>query len=136
MAGLPFLSGADINLPATTPPSGSIRVVAAPRGGGPPNVINLPAWPSTTNHSTVQLRDFTTPAGCPSHCGPATAADRPVAGGVASVGGRTPTVDEMPVRAVTFDADDTLWDFTRARDDALALAIAVAEDAHPSLVGS
>src|SRR6187402_3582646 len=41
----------------------------------------------------------------------------------------------MPVRAVTFDADDTLWDFTRARDDALALAIASAEDAHPSLVG-
>jgi len=53
---------------------------------------------------------------------------------VAPAGGRTPTVDEMPVRAVTFDADDTLWDFTRARDDALALAIAVAEDAHPSLV--
>ena len=54
---------------------------------------------------------------------------------MAPVGGRTPTVDGMPVRAVTFDADDTLWDFTRARDDALALAIAVAEDAHPSLVG-
>ena len=67
MAGLPFLSGADINLPATTPPSSSIRVALAPRGGGAPNVINVPAWPSTTNHSSVQLRDFTTPVRCSSH---------------------------------------------------------------------
>jgi pimeloyl-ACP methyl ester carboxylesterase len=62
MAGLPFLSGADVFLPATSPPSRSIRIVLRPRGGGAPNVINVPAWPSTTDHSSIQLRDFTTPA--------------------------------------------------------------------------
>lgn len=61
LAALPFLSGADMVLPATDPPSGSIRLVLQPRGDGAPNVINLPAWPSTTNHSSIQFRDFTTP---------------------------------------------------------------------------
>ena len=117
MAALPFLSGADLHLPATNPPSTTIRTVLTPRGGGEPNVINVPAWPSTTNHSTIQYRDFTTPGRA------APSADRGCPNRAAPGRGSRLRSGVMPVRAVTFDADDTLWDFSRARDEALALAI-------------
>jgi pimeloyl-ACP methyl ester carboxylesterase len=56
---LPFLSGADLVLPATSPPDGTIRVELVPRvGDGAPEVINVPNWPSSSHHVSVMLRDF------------------------------------------------------------------------------
>lgn len=41
----------------------------------------------------------------------------------------------MPVRALAFDADDTLWDFTRVMWEALAAAVDAFEACCPDLVG-
>lgn len=61
-AGLPFISGADIFLPATTPPSRSVHIRVVPRGGhGQVETVNIPNWPSSTDHSSIQLRDFVLP---------------------------------------------------------------------------
>lgn len=62
LAGLPFIGGADLFLPATPPPgppAGSIRIEVTPRtGSGRPEVVNVPNWPSSTEHISVMLRDF------------------------------------------------------------------------------
>ena len=42
----------------------------------------------------------------------------------------------MPVRCVAFDADDTLWDFTTAMAQGLALAVAAAQDRGPDATTS
>jgi AF_1763-like, C-terminal domain len=56
---LPFLSGGDLFLPATTPPDGSIRIETVARSGtGEPEVINVPNWASSTHHVSVMLRDW------------------------------------------------------------------------------
>ncbi len=56
---LPFLSGGDVFLPATLPPDGSIRIETVARSGtGVPEVLNVPNWPSSTDHVSVMLRDF------------------------------------------------------------------------------
>jgi pimeloyl-ACP methyl ester carboxylesterase len=59
-AGLPFISGADRYLPATSPVSGSIQLRLVHRGGGgTAEVINVPNRPSTTDHNSVRFADFT-----------------------------------------------------------------------------
>ncbi|HET6950741.1 MAG TPA: alpha/beta fold hydrolase [Acidimicrobiales bacterium] len=56
---LPFVSGADLVVPAGSPPSGSVAVKMVARAGdGEPEVINVPNWPSATDHVSVQFRDF------------------------------------------------------------------------------
>jgi len=56
---LPFLSGGDLFLPATTPPDGTIRIETVARAGtGEPEVINVPNWASSTDHISVNLRDW------------------------------------------------------------------------------
>ena len=56
---LPFLSGGDLFLPAATPPDGTIRIETVARSGtGEPEVLNVPNWPSSTDHVSVMLRDF------------------------------------------------------------------------------
>ncbi len=56
---LPFLSGGDLFLPATTPPDGSIPVETVARSGtGEPEVINVPNWASSSHHVSVMLRDW------------------------------------------------------------------------------
>jgi pimeloyl-ACP methyl ester carboxylesterase len=56
---LPFITGGDVFLPATTPPDGTIRVETVQRGGtGEPEVINVPNWASSTDHISVNLRDW------------------------------------------------------------------------------
>ena len=58
-AGLPFISGADVYLPASTPPDGTIHVAITPRGGGGQvENVNVPNWASSTNFTSIQLRDF------------------------------------------------------------------------------
>jgi Lipase C-terminal domain len=56
---LPFITGGDVFLPATTPPDGTIRIETVQRGGtGEPEVVNIPNWASSTDHVSVMLRDF------------------------------------------------------------------------------
>jgi pimeloyl-ACP methyl ester carboxylesterase len=63
LAGLPFISGADVFMPAATPPDRTIHVRVIPRGGGGQvESVNVPNWASSTNFSSIQLRDFVQPA--------------------------------------------------------------------------
>ena len=57
--GLPFISGADLVIPATTPPDATVAVRMVSRtGGGASQVINVRNWASLTDHITVQFPDF------------------------------------------------------------------------------
>ena len=61
-AALPFISGADLSVPASTPPDRTIRVTVRPRGGnGRVEHVNVPNWASATNFSSIHLRDFVQP---------------------------------------------------------------------------
>jgi pimeloyl-ACP methyl ester carboxylesterase len=56
---LPFISGGDLHLPATMPPDGTVRIEQVQRAGtGEPEVVNVPNWPSSTDHISVNLRDW------------------------------------------------------------------------------
>ncbi len=56
---LPFMSGLDFYIPASTPPDRTISVKLVPRGGGDVQVINVPNWPSNEIRSvSVQFRDY------------------------------------------------------------------------------
>jgi hypothetical protein len=57
--GLPFLTGMDVFIPATDPPSDTISIASTPRlGGGRVQLINVPNWVSTTNRISVQFNDY------------------------------------------------------------------------------
>jgi hypothetical protein len=55
---LPFISGVDLAIPATRPPSGRISIRLRSRGRGPVRVIGVPNYASTTDRISVQLNDF------------------------------------------------------------------------------
>jgi pimeloyl-ACP methyl ester carboxylesterase len=61
---LPFITGADIFIPADIPPTGRVSVALTSRGGGPVRTLNFPNFASSQHRVTVQLRDF-------EHVGPA-----------------------------------------------------------------
>lgn len=57
--GLPFITGADLYLPAATPPDGSISVALTSRAGdGRTEVVNVPNWASSRHHTSITFRDF------------------------------------------------------------------------------
>jgi len=54
-----FISGADLYMPASDPPDGTISLVLTPRGGGgKTQVINIPNWASSKDRTAVQFNDF------------------------------------------------------------------------------
>jgi pimeloyl-ACP methyl ester carboxylesterase len=56
---LPFLTGMDVFIPATTPPNATVRVAMTSRTGGGETVsVNIPNWASTTHHTSIQFRDY------------------------------------------------------------------------------
>ena len=55
---LPFVSAADLFVPATIPPDGTATVELRSRGGGPARTISFPNFSSLTDVVTVQLNDF------------------------------------------------------------------------------
>ena len=58
-AALPFISGVDLFVPATSPPSRAVRLASKQRGGGGvESVVNVPNWPSATHRVSVQLDDY------------------------------------------------------------------------------
>ena len=54
-----FLTGADLYIPAASPPTGTVPLVLTPRGGGgKTQVINVPNWASTRDRISIQFNDF------------------------------------------------------------------------------
>jgi hypothetical protein len=57
-SGLPFITGADVFLPAARPPDGKVDIALTSRGAGPPRRVSFPNRPSTNDGAVVQFWDF------------------------------------------------------------------------------
>jgi pimeloyl-ACP methyl ester carboxylesterase len=55
---LPFITGADVSIPAADGGRGRVSVVAHQRGSTAANVINSPNWPSTSDQISLQFHDY------------------------------------------------------------------------------
>jgi hypothetical protein len=55
---LPFLQGADVFIPASSPPSGTTKFQLLSRGTGPMRTLKTPNWESTTDGVIIQWNDF------------------------------------------------------------------------------
>jgi hypothetical protein len=58
---LPFITAADVFLPAARPPTGRVSVALKSRGAGPVRTLNFPNFPSTVDGSVLQFSDFERP---------------------------------------------------------------------------
>ena len=58
---LPFITAADIFLPAARPPNATISVSLRSRGAGPTRTLSYPNFPSTIDGSVLQFNDFEEP---------------------------------------------------------------------------
>jgi pimeloyl-ACP methyl ester carboxylesterase len=55
---LPFIQGADVYIPAGSPPTGTTSFQLVSRGAGPARTLNVPNWDSATDGFTIQWNDF------------------------------------------------------------------------------
>ena len=55
---LPFIQGADVYVPAASPPNGTTSFQLVSRGVGPVRTLNVPNWDSSTDGVTIQWNDF------------------------------------------------------------------------------
>jgi pimeloyl-ACP methyl ester carboxylesterase len=62
LSSLPFIQGADVYVPASSPPDGTAKWQLDSRGGGPVRTLNVPNWDSTTDGVTLQWNDFEKPS--------------------------------------------------------------------------
>jgi pimeloyl-ACP methyl ester carboxylesterase len=58
LSSLPFIQGADVYIPASSPPAGTASWQLISRGGGPVRTLNVPNWDSATDGVTLQWNDF------------------------------------------------------------------------------
>lgn len=58
---VPFISGVNLYVPASSPPTGTVSVTLKSRTGGPVRTVNVPDFPSSTDVVTVQFNDFDQP---------------------------------------------------------------------------
>jgi pimeloyl-ACP methyl ester carboxylesterase len=58
LGNLPFIQGADVYVPASSPPSGTATWKLVSRGGGPARTLKVPNWDSTTDGVTLTWNDF------------------------------------------------------------------------------
>jgi Lipase C-terminal domain/Lipase (class 2) len=58
LSSLPFIQGADVYVPASSPPDGTASWQLISRGGGPVRTLNVPNWDSSTDGVTLQWNDF------------------------------------------------------------------------------
>jgi hypothetical protein len=72
---LPFITGADIFMAASRPPTGTITVSLRSRGAGPVRTLTYPNFPSTTDGAVLQFNDFDRPVAAPG-AGPSGATGR------------------------------------------------------------
>ena len=67
-SALPFITGADVFLPAKRPPDATVSVALTSRGAGPPRILSFPNRPSTADGQVLQFNDFEPPAASTSPC--------------------------------------------------------------------
>jgi hypothetical protein len=65
LSSLPFIAGADVFIPASSPPTGTTSFQLKSRGAGPVRTLNVPNWDSVQNAVTIQWKDFEWPAAAP-----------------------------------------------------------------------
>jgi hypothetical protein len=58
LSGLPFITGADVYMRASSPPDGTVSFQLISRGTGPTRTLNVPNWDSLTDGFTIQWNDF------------------------------------------------------------------------------
>jgi pimeloyl-ACP methyl ester carboxylesterase len=58
LGNLPFLQGADVFIPASSPPSGTTSFQLLSRGAGPLRTLRTPNWDSTSDGVIIQWNDF------------------------------------------------------------------------------
>jgi pimeloyl-ACP methyl ester carboxylesterase len=58
LSALPFITGADVYMPASSPPTGTVSFQLISRGTGPTRTLNVPNWDSLTDGVTIQWNDF------------------------------------------------------------------------------
>jgi hypothetical protein len=58
LSNLPFIQGADVYIPASSPPNRTVSWQLDSRGGGPVRTLSVPNWDSTTDGVTLQWNDF------------------------------------------------------------------------------
>ena len=58
LSQLPFIQGADVYIPASSPPDETVSFQLISRGGGPVRTLNVPNWDSSTDGVTLQWYDF------------------------------------------------------------------------------
>jgi pimeloyl-ACP methyl ester carboxylesterase len=61
LGNLPFLQGADVFIPASSPPSGTTSFQLLSRGAGPLRTLSTPNWDSTSDGVVIQWNDFERP---------------------------------------------------------------------------
>src|SRR5438477_9611961 len=58
LSQLPLIQGADVYIPASSPPNATVSFQLISRGGGPVRSLNVPNWDATTDGVTIQWNDF------------------------------------------------------------------------------
>jgi hypothetical protein len=58
LSNLPFITGADVFIPASMPPKGTTTFQLRSRAAGPVRTLKIPNWDSVTDAVTIQWRDF------------------------------------------------------------------------------
>jgi len=58
IAALPFLTHADVFIPAAEPPNDTVEVSLRSRGGGPTRSLNFPNFRSSTNRVSLNFHDY------------------------------------------------------------------------------
>jgi pimeloyl-ACP methyl ester carboxylesterase len=62
LGNLPFIQGADVFIPGSTPPDDSTSFQLLSRGAGPLRTVTTPSWESTSDGVIVQWNDFEHPS--------------------------------------------------------------------------
>ena len=57
-SALPFLQGAQVYIPASSPPNAIVKYQLSSRGGGGLRTLNIPNWEGTTDQVTIYWNDF------------------------------------------------------------------------------
>jgi triacylglycerol esterase/lipase EstA (alpha/beta hydrolase family) len=58
LSKLPFLEGAQVFIPASSPPNATVSYQLNSRGGGGVRTLNIPNWEATTDQVTIYWNDF------------------------------------------------------------------------------
>jgi pimeloyl-ACP methyl ester carboxylesterase len=58
LSNLPFIQGADVAVPASSPPNDTVSWQLTSRGRGPVRTLKVPNWDSSTDGVTLQWNDF------------------------------------------------------------------------------